>query len=280
MSDLGNACSGFSDEEIEELRSIAQINADASGLVIKLSGWIGDRAENILKKLPEDWREHMNEAADLALRVSYTAAEATQADVTSETLVNRMLSKATGERWHKIAAAVSGVIGGAGGLATVAADLATTTTLTMRSIQEIAASYGEDIRNEEVRLNCLAVFGYGGPLTEDDEVETGLIATRLTLTGATLSEMVKRVLPRFGIIVSEKVLAQAAPVLGAAAGATINPIFVGYYQQMAHVHFRLRRLEAQHDQDQVRACYDRVMKARRQQKTGPVVKSEQGRNGQ
>lgn len=261
--ELGNACSGFSDAEIDELKEIAKVYAEASGFVIKLSSWVGDQAENILKKLPDGWHEYMNEAADVALRASYAAAEATQAGDDDSSFLNRMLGKAQGERWHKIAASFSGAVGGFGGLATIAVDLTATTTLALRSIQQVAASYGEDISDEEVRMNCLAVFGFGGPLSEDDEVETGLFATRLSLTGASLSAMIRRILPRFGMVVSEKVLAQAAPVLGSLAGATINPIFVGYYQQMAHVHFRLRRLEAKHDREQVGACFERVLKVRR-----------------
>ena len=262
MSDLGNACSGIADADIEELRQITAQYVETSSFVIRLPSWIGDRAESFVKKIPGDMEHYISDVADLALRTSYAVAESTQPVTDSESFFNRMLRMGQGELWHKIAASVSGAVGGIGGFMTVAADLATTTTLAMRSIQQVAASYGEDITNEDTRLNCLAVFGFGGPLTEDDEVETGLFASRLTLTGATLSEMIKRVLPRFGIVVSEKVLAQAAPILGAAAGATINPIFVGYYQQMAHVHFRLRRLEARNDQDQLRACFDRVMKQR------------------
>lgn len=263
MMDLGNACSGFSDAEIDELKAIAKVYDEASGIIIKLSAWIGDRAENILSKFPGDWHKYVNDVADFALRTSYAAAEATQPADQGEGFINNLLRMAEGERWHKVASSVSGAIGGLGGLATVGADLAATTVLAMRSIQQVAAGYGESISDEEVRLNCLAVFGFGGPLSEDDEVETGLYATRMTLTGKSLAEMLKRVLPRFGIVVSEKLLAQAAPLIGAAAGATINPVFVGYYQQMAHVHFRLRRIEADHDKEQVRACFERVMKSRR-----------------
>lgn len=65
-------------------------------------------------------------------------------------------------------------------------------------------------------------------------------------------------------MVSEKVLAQATPMLGAAAGGIINSVFVGYYQTMAHVHFRLRRLEGEHDKEQVRAFFERIFRARRE----------------
>jgi EcsC protein family len=266
VNELGNACSGFNDEDIQELREIARIYSEASGIVIKLSGIIGDQAKTLLDKVPEDWQGKIDAAADMALRSSYAAAAATQADQGSDTLLNRLLGSASGERWHMISTDIAGAIGGAGGLLTTGIDIMATTTLILRSVQQIAAEYGEDIENEEVRLQCLAVFGFGGPLTEDDEIETGLFATRAALTGATLAEMIKHVLPRFGINLAPKTLAQVTPLIGAAAGATINPIFVSYYQQMAHVHFRLRKFERGHDGEQVKACFERVMKARKELK--------------
>lgn len=158
---------------------------------------------------------------------------------------------------------MTGALGGLGGVATTLIDLPVTTTLILRSIQQIAASYGEDVTDEEVRVQCLGVFGFGGPLTEDDEAETGLFASRIAITGATLAEALKVVLPRHGVVVGQKVLSQATPVLGALAGATLNTVFSNYYQTMAHVHFRLRRLEREHDQEQVRACFERVVKRRK-----------------
>ena len=75
--------------------------------------------------------------------------------------------------------------------------------------------------------------------------------------------MLAAILPRLSIVVSNKALAQATPILGAVAGAAINPTFTGYYQTMAHVHFRLRRLERDNDADQLLACFERVLRARR-----------------
>lgn len=263
MLDLGNACSGFSETEIEELDAIAAQYSEASGLVIKAASWLGDKAEGLLSKVSEEWQTQINEATDLALHESYKLAFATQTDEQSTSVLNRALGWANGERWHSAATGVTGALGGIGGMATTLIDLPITTTLILRSIQQIAASYGEDVTDEEVRVQCLGVFGFGGPLTEDDQAEAGLFASRIAITGASLAEAMKVVLPRLGVVVGEKVLAQATPVLGAIAGATLNTVFSNYYQTMAHVHFRLRRLEREHDQDQVRACFERVLNRRK-----------------
>lgn len=117
-------------------------------------------------------------------------------------------------------------------------------------------------------MQCLAVFGFGGPLTEDDGAETGLFASRLALSGKAVAEIMMKILPRFGVVVSEKILLQSMPIIGAVTGATINSAFTSYYQTMAHVHFRLRRLEKEHETDQVRACFERIVSIQKRKKAG------------
>ena len=58
-----------------------------------------------------------------------------------------------------------------------------------------------------------------------------------------------------GIQVSEKVAAQAIPVIGAAGGAIINMIFIDHFQDMARGHFIVRRLERKYGTEIVRATY-------------------------
>ena len=59
---------------------------------------------------------------------------------------------------------------------------------------------------------------------------------------------------------SEKLLAQAVPVAGAVAGAGLNWVFMGYYQEIAHVHFTIRAVERRTgDPASVRACFDRLV---------------------
>lgn len=258
MTGLGNACSGFDRTEIAELRAIAKLYRGAGGPIIKLSEYVGSKVEVYLKKVPGGGKKALEAMGGQALKVAYGLAGTSHGDPDAATARGRMLSSFTGEGWHRLAATASGAVGGAGGFATTMGDLALTTTLILRSIQQIAAEYGEDIADDEVRLRCLDVFGFGGPLAEDDEVESGLYGVRLAVRGKTLETVVRAILPRFGMAMSEKAAAQAVPIVGAIAGAAINHAFAGYYQKMAHVQFRLRRLEAAHGIEQVRACFERV----------------------
>ena len=50
-------------------------------------------------------------------------------------------------------------------------------------------------------------------------------------------------------MLGQKLAAQTVPVLGAVAGASVNYVFTRYYQQIAHVHFGLRRLAIDADFD-------------------------------
>jgi hypothetical protein len=63
---------------------------------------------------------------------------------------------------------------------------------------------------------------------------------------------------RFSIPVTQKALAQAAPVIGAASGAALNLIFISHFQNAARGHFIVRRLERQHGPAVVRHWYGRV----------------------
>jgi len=70
--------------------------------------------------------------------------------------------------------------------------------------------------------------------------------------------MTEQKLAIFLIIVSEKVAAQAVPLIGAAGGALINTIFIDHFQNMARGHFIIRRLERLYNKDLIRQEYDHL----------------------
>ena len=180
------------------------------------------------------------------------------------------------DRFHKVAVATSGAIGGAFGLAALSLELPVSTTLMLRSIADIAAHEGEDPRYIDTKLACLTVFALGSPKDRsDDSAESAYFTARVALseavsaaskhlaqkglakTGApALIRLVTLIGARFGIVVSEKAAAQAIPILGAAGGALINTVFIGHYQDMARGHFIVRRLEKIHGAEPVRLAYE------------------------
>lgn len=238
---------------LDELRAVARLATDASGFVIKAAMLVGGAAGSALDRLPDTVRARLRDVTELALGESYRLAFQTQPEPSTDEP-----GWATGPVWHRAATAVTGAIGGLGGITTTLAELPVTTTLILRSIQEVAREHGEDLADPAVRAACIAVFGLGGPGRADDDADTGLIAVRLALSGKSVTTMITAVLARYGVMVGQKALAQATPLIGAAVGATLNPAFTGFYQTMAQVHFRLRKLERVHDAERIGACYERV----------------------
>ena len=150
----------------------------------------------------------------------------------------------------------------------------------LRSIAEIAREAGEDLETPEGALACVQVFALGGrapAVTEAGSAltESGYFAVRAALA-KTLAEAARyagsktlldqsapalirftaQIAARFGIVVSQKVAAQAVPILGAFGGAAVNTAFMNHFQATARAHFTVRRLERAYGPDVVRAAYE------------------------
>ena len=80
----------------------------------------------------------------------------------------------------------------------------------------------------------------------------------------TVNLLIRGAAGRFGLVLSEKLMAQAVPVAGAITGGALNYAFIDYYQSMAQVHFCLRTLDRRTGQPvAVRRCFrDMVQIAR------------------
>ncbi|MGE7413447.1 EcsC family protein [Methylobacterium tarhaniae] len=186
-----------------------------------------------------------------------------------------------GDRGHKALAAVSGAIGGAFGITTLAVELPLSTTLMLRSIAEIAQREGEDLSDPEAALACMQVFALGGRSSTQGDgaagnaAESGYFAVRGALAKAmseaaryaagrglldesapALMRFAGQVGARFGGVVSQKLAAQAVPVLGALGGAAVNTAFMDHFQAIARGHFTVRRLERRYGKAVVREAYE------------------------
>ena len=58
-----------------------------------------------------------------------------------------------------------------------------------------------------------------------------------------LVRFITQVASRFGVVVTQKVAAQALPVVGALGGAAVNYAFIEHFQEVARGQFTVRRLE-------------------------------------
>jgi hypothetical protein len=160
-----------------------------------------------------------------------------------------------GDAAHRAMATASGALGGAGGWVTTLPELFVTTTTIFRAVQTIAASHGFDTAEPAVRQECIRVFGSGGPGAEDDGVNTSFLSSRLMLQGAGVTRLIQTVAPRLAVLLTQKLGAQAIPLVGAVAGAGVNYSFMAYFQEMAHVRFGLMRLAEQHGAEPVAEAF-------------------------
>jgi EcsC protein family len=257
-----NACGGLSDADRATLADAARILLDARGVVIRTSEWLGARLHGVGRRfvelgphlLGEDWEVRYHALVEGALSNAYrigTLGLDAGSNHRPRRRASRLLAAATG--------GASGLIGAPG----IAADLPVTTCLMMRSIAEIARSHGEDLTSAETRRACIEVFAFGGPEIVDEDIDLAWWTIRGSLSHASIALLIRQVAARFGAVLSQKYLTQTVPLIGAAAGSTLNYVFMDYYQRMARVHFTLRELERRHDPDAVRACFDGLLRAAR-----------------
>ncbi len=240
-------------------------------LATRLSLVFGRQISLVGKMLPAQLSEVVDKTAERAIRMGLAAA------------MNSLDSKRRDDRriWHKAAATVSGAAGGAFGIASLPIELPISTLLMLRSIAAIARTEGENLAETETALACLEVFALGSQeggehgAQASASTESGYFALRALLahsvteaarfivergvieeTAPVMLRFVSQVATRFGVVVSQKVAAQAVPFLGAAGGAAINYAFIDHFQVLARGHFIVRRLERIYGADLVRMEFD------------------------
>jgi hypothetical protein len=257
----------LSPAELDQLR-VAQELLENPGLAAKVSSVVGAPIEKGLEMLPKRWKPKVLNATRKAIETALDVAVGT---IDSES------TKSPSDWWHKLAVGATGAAGGAFGLVALAIELPVSTAIMLRSIADIARSEGEEILSPAVRLECIQVLALGGETAKDDAAETGYFAARAAMAKAVseavqhiakrgiadkgapaIVRLITAVASRFSITVSEKVAAQAIPVVGALGGAFINTLFMDHFQRMARGHFIVRRLERIHGQDAVRRAYEEL----------------------
>ena len=117
------------------------------------------------------------------------------------------------------------------------------------------------------------IFRRAGNAREERDEAARFIAERGIIEegGPLLVRFIAQVASRFGVVVTQKVAAQALPVVGALGGAAVNYAFIEHFQEVARGHFTVRRLERVYGKNFVRTEYERV--AQEQGETTQVRKN-------
>ena len=240
---------------------------ERTSFATRISGILGRQIETAGKLVPARVSGLVTKATTLALRQAMRVALRS---------LNKSPSRG-GPMFHKTLAAASGAAGGALGLAALPIELPVSTTVMLRAIADIARGEGENLDDPEAALACLQVFALGGHAGGPDVLDGGYLAVRALLARSVsdaarfmagkriaaesapiLARLIGQIAARFGLIVSQKVAAQAVPVIGAVGGAALNVAFTEHFQTLARGHFTVRRLERTYGQAQVRAEYERL----------------------
>lgn len=248
-----------------EIDRLARRYVDAGGLGMDILSAIGGSAEMVLDRLPDFARKRLDGLTLSALTRAVGAAGR-----------SRRVVRDRGDWFNRLASTVSGAAGGLGGLPGAMIEMPVTITMLLRGILEIAAEHGFDPDDEETRMDALRVFAAAGPMASDDGTDLGLLAAKLSITGQTVQGLIARVAPRLSAVLGQKLAAQATPVFGALAGASINYTFARYYQELARVQFGLLRLSRESGLPRealVEALGLRIEELRDKRPAGPARKS-------
>lgn len=253
-------------EDLADLRW-AHNHLEHPSLAARLSSVIGVPIENGLKLLPQSWYRRLDKAAEFSIQ------KALHLTITS---MEKLPPDAAHDRLHRFFAVCSGAVGGFFGPLMLLAELPVTTTLMLRSIADIAHSQGEDLSTEDARVACMQVFALGGRTKKDEAADTGYYGLRITLslhfsnallyTGKPLAHapipagvnLIRGIVSRFGIVISDKAAAQMVPVVGGISGALLNWVFMQHFQDTARGHFIVRRLERKHGSERIKAEYEGI----------------------
>ena len=252
-----------------DLRALAEARVllERPSLAARLSSFVGSPLEKGMARLPASWRERIGGLAHDALMKAMDAA--------AKTL--QPTAQPASPRLHKLLGSVSGAGGGAFGVAGLTVEIPLSTVLIMRSILDIARGEGEDIGGTQARLAALEVFALGGNASSDDAAEAGYYAVRAALAttvseaarhfaqkglsseGApALARLITIMTARYKMQLTQKAAGMLVPGIGAAAGATINLMFMDHFQSVSRGHFTVRRLERHYGEVAMRAAWQTV----------------------
>jgi hypothetical protein len=194
--------------------------------------------------------------------------------VAKKTLLDQTSIKS--RRLHTALATMSGAAGGALGLAALPFEVPASTVIMTRAILQIARTHGEDTSDPATALSCVEVFALGGH-SESAADESGYFAVRGMLAASiteaarfiaqrgvvseaspVLVGFISKVASKFGFVLTQKIAAQAIPVIGALGGAGVNYVFAEHFQELAEAHFTIRKLERSYGEQLVRLEYERI----------------------
>lgn len=272
-------------ESLNQLHAVLAKLDEGRGTLTRLSDLMGSAVGNVMQIGGEglaffpSLESKIHKIAETALKTAYQIAILGVEKGGAQFPLPRGMR----EKMTQALVAVSGGVGGFGGLLSLAPDIGVTTLAIMYDIAHIAKENGEDLHSEEAQRACLEVFALRNFLSrhqknqkenhasdkgffadgrekiahdyENEAKEIGFFAARSLMRGQPLMLLIAEVAGQYGIGLSRKFTAQMVPVAGALCGAAINAAFLSHYRAVAQAHFTMRRLERIHGAAVQEAAY-------------------------
>jgi hypothetical protein len=265
----------FSPEDTQFLDEASKFIADP-GAIAKGLNALGKPLEWTSNLLSEKVKIAIGKATNGALKKALAAAVATIPMEKVQVMNND--SDSTKSSWlHKGSTILTGAVSGFFGLPALIVELPVTTVLILRGIMDQAKSFGHNIEDPEIQLECLMVFSLGSQGSEDDQIESSYFSTRLmymqTIKEASklvagqsakqllesiekgsapaLLQLIAKIAEAFEIRVTQKFLGEMVPVVGAIGGAALNYAFTDLYCSAAKYHFGVRALEQKYGTESI-----------------------------
>ena len=239
-------------DHTEELKRAVSF-LESESLTIKLLNYLGQPIEFGINKIPKKIKDKILPITGKALHYAAKGSIKT---------IGKGKSNKFSNYYHKAFTITTGGISGFFGPETLIFELPVSTLTIFRSIASIAKKNGEDLQDANTVAACIEVFALGGNNKSDDATDSSYYMVRagtnkiieklsenvlgksLTIeTPQFLSKIITIVAPRYSVQVTEKLVAQSLPIIGAMTGAAINLIFITHFQNVAEGHFIVRRLE-------------------------------------
>lgn len=259
----------LSETELVKLRD-AYTTLENPSLAIRISSAAGVPIEAVTRELGKRAPEAVVDAVSKSTRkaIEFVLQSSMRSIASPDQVPAR-------PRLHTAAAMTTGAVAGFFGIEALLVELPVTTGIMFRSIADIARAEGESPQDPETVLNCMQVFAMGSLASDkDDAAETSYYGVRVAMSKAitdalqyvaahgmgsasapALVRLITTLASRFGIVVTQKAMAQTIPVIGAIGGGLVNTVFISHFQDMARGHFAIRGLEREYGAEAIERAY-------------------------